>query len=592
MKKIILTLFCSCLCAMGLHAAEGITLGYCNGQWTRTGALSVDGETWVDAAVLLTTDMLEPYAGGQVTTLRVGLAARTNIDNVRAWVRTALDGENLAQGEISTDDESGIARGWNEIALSTPCPIASGQPLYIGFSYKQRAASSAISVVSGSQPGAFFLRPGDDAEWEDHSSEGLLSLEAVVQAENMAGYDLQLLSAEAHYNSLGEIEGTAVVHNNGSLPVGGYTLTFSVDGSDQTSTLHADQPLANGASATLAFSKPAWTEGIGREHALWLSISQLDGEAVDEHPENNTQRAVFSYPRTVLIEEFTGEACTNCPRAALFLHQALGEGDYASRTAMMAHHSGYEPDFLTFRPADLDYEWFFNHPIAVFAPALMFDRVAEENSYGTDTYLTPAQDPVSKNYITSALAYYLSRPSHAYIDLTAEVSGSTLSVSISGGRSLPPGGAESPTRLTVCLVEDHILQREQVSMDQYPEFEHMGALRAINSTWGDEVAWADDHFSASCQFTLSEEWVRQNLRVIAFLSRYTPGDPTQCEVENTAQVSLGDASGISTHSLTTHSSQVFDLQGRPASSLKRGVNIVRRTSNGTTSTLKIINHIN
>ena len=589
MRIKILSLLSLLTFAIGSWAAEGVVVGYCNGQVTRTGTVSVDGETWVDAAVLLTADMLQPYVGGQVTTLRVGLAARTNIDNVRAWVRTALDGENLAQGEISTDEEPGIARGWNDIDLSTPYPIVGGQPLYIGFSYRQRATSSAISVVSGSQPGAFFFHPGEDAEWEDRSAEGLLSLEAVVQAENMVGYDLQLLSAEAHYNGLGEIEGTAVVHNNGALPVSGYTLTFSVDGSDQTSTLHADQPLANGASATLAFSKPAWTEGIGREHALWLSISQLDGDATDEQPENNTLRVVFSYPRMVLVEEFTGEACTNCPRAALYLHQALGEGNFATRTAMMAHHSGYEPDFLTFRPTDPDYEWFFNHPTAVFAPALMFDRVAEENSYGTETYMSPAQDPVNKDFITAALAYYLSRPSHAYIDLQASVTGSQLSVAVSGGRSLPANTA----RLTVCLVEDHIQQREQVSLSQWPEFEHMGALRAINSTWGDEVTWtADDHFTAACQFELDDEWVLPNLRVIAFLSQYNPDDPTQCEVENTAQVNLGDASGISTPSLTNHSSQVFDLQGRPASSLKRGVNIVRRTSNGTTSTVKIINHIN
>ena len=565
--KRLYSILTACTMAIMAWADGGVTLGYCNGQVSRTSNVGVSGETTAEAAILITADMLSTYAGADISSIRVGLAARTNIDKVRAWVRTTLDGENLAQGEVTTESEPAIQRGWNEIALNVPYPITAGQPLYVGFSYEQRAESKPVSVVSGSHEGAFYYRPGADATWEDRSAEGLLSVEAVVTGGNVLSYDLQLLSAEARYNNLGEIELTATVHNNASKSVDGFTLTATAVAPGQPTTdYHYAQPLANGASTTISFTFMPESPRVGRDYALWLDISSLDGGVTDEQPDNNRMKVVFSYPRTVLIEEFTGEECTNCPKAARFLHEALATGDNANRTAMMAHHSGYYPDWLTFQPSDVEYEWFYNHDVAVYAPALMLDRVAQEASYDNTDYMTPCFDPGSKELIEGALAYMIAMPSHAYIDIDGTLDDSQLNVTVKGGRSQVFG--TQPARLTVCLVEDHIQQRAQKSLDTYPQFEHMGVLRAINSTWGDVVEWdADDHFSASYSFTLSDEWVPQNMRVIAFLSNYDAGDPCNCAVENTAQLSLSTmGSGISAPTLHPqegiYDSQLYDLQGR------------------------------
>ena len=573
------------------QAAEGIALGYCNGQVTRSGTVSVDGETWVDAAILLTADMLSPYAGGHIVAVRAGLAARTNIDNVRVWVRKSLDGDELANGQVSADGEPGILRGWNEIELGTPYPIADGESLYVGLSYQQRAASSALSVVEGSADGAFFFRGGEGAAWEDRSSSGLLSLEAVVMADNVAAYDLELFSATARYNAQGVLEMQATVHNNGTQPVSGFTLTTTVDGSTEHFDYHYGQELAKGGLTTLSFTADLPVEGLGKTRRLTMAISQLDGEAADEAPANNAQSVVFSYQRRVLIEEFTAEECTNCPRAARLLHNVLGQGNNADHAVMVAHHSGYTPDFLTFRPSDIDYEWLFNHPVAVYAPGLMFDRVAQEATFGADVYLTPVVDPVSEDFISAALSYSYTQPSSAYLELQASGSDATLSVTVSGGRSQVFG--LTPTRLTVGLVEDHIAQRAQVSLDQWPEFEHTGALRAINTTWGDVVEWdADDHFTATYQFTLDPEWQRENLRVVAFLNDYDPDDPARCSVENSEQLSLSgltEAISDATSSQRPVSTTIYNADGRRSANVHSGLNIVRQTfADGTTHTKTIL----
>ena len=569
MKRILLAILLAVNTTL-TWAADGIVLGYCNGQVTRNGNISIDGQASVEAAIVLTADMLAPYDGAQLSTVRVGLAARTNIDNLRVWVRRTLTGDNLAQGYVDGED---LKRGWNEVALDEPCTIGGSEPLFVGFTYEQRATSNALSGVDGTQPGAFWLRSGSDAEWQDCSDKGLLSLEAVVTGGEMVAYDLQLLSAEARYNAQGQIDVTAQVHNNASKTVAGFTLTSRISDTGETFAQHYGE-LKNGANQVVSFTLSPQTPEVGKQHTLTLSISELD-DATDERPENNTMKAVFSYPRRVLIEEFTGEECNNCPRAAMYLHEVLATGDYAERTAMMAHHSGYHPDWLTFDPSDTEYEWLFNHDIAVYAPALMLDRVAQEAEYGGQTYMTPCFDPSSKDFIENAVAYMLTQLSKAYIDLAATVADGQLSVNVSGGRSQVFGS--TPTRLTVCVVEDHIEQRQQASMNTYPEFEHMGALRAINTTWGDLVEWdANDHFAASYTFALDPEWKQKDLRVIAFVSDYDATDPTKCAVENTAQIALGNLSaGIGTvvNAPTDSRDTLYDLQGRPAvrSAQRKGI---------------------
>ena len=589
MKKLLSAVFCLILMTTAAMGADGVTVGYCNGQVTRTGTVGVDGDTWVSAAIRLTPEMLAPYAGSSVSAIRVGLAARTNIDEVRVWLRSSLAGDDLAQGSITTESEPAIARGWNEVELAMPYNIISGETLYVGLSYKQRGASNALSVITGAAPeGAFYFKAGDEADWTDRSSDGMLSLEAVVTGVNVAQWDVELLSAEGRFNSQGEIVVTTLVHNIGTQAVEGLTLAATVVGTGERHSMQfTGRTIESGASQSVDLTFKPEGEGVGRQLPVDIELESLAGFTgqADENLENNTVRVLFNYPRRVLVEEFTGEECTNCPRAAMFLHQALYQDGYAAATVMMAHHSGYNPDFLTFRPADIDYEWFFNSD-RVYAPALMFDRVAQENSWGV---MSPCVDPESAAFIGTAIAYTQQRPARAFIDLSAQLSGNQLNVSVSGGRTTSFG--LTPPRLTICLVEDHIEQREQVSMSQWPEFEHMGALRAINATWGELIDWQGDLFATTTTFTLSDEWNRDNLRLVAFVHDYDADDPTRCEVENATDISLTDATGISdpriSHPLTT---VVYDLQGRRLNAAgQKGLRIVRTTSpDGTVTTQKYL----
>ena len=539
MKNLLLTLIFLCGFS-ALYAADGITLGYCNGQVVRQGKVTVDGEATVSAAILLTADMLAPYVGNSVAAIRVGLAARTNIDKVSVWVRQSLDGTDLASATITTDAGE-IERGWNEIDLAQPYDIVANQPLYIGYTYEQRGTSSAISLIDGTTAGAFFFKESATSAWADRANEGILSVEAVIVGDNIVTYDMEMLSAEGSYDNSGNIVLTTTLHNSGAKDIEGFQLTTTIgDQMEQINTTFTNL-ITKGETTTLNFTISPTTADAGRKHKLTLALTELaSGNVTDEVPENDALQVTMTYPRKVLIEEFTGEKCTNCPRAAKFLHEVLAQGEFATTTVMTAHHSGYLPDWLTFRPTDIDYEWFYNHTTQIYAPAMMVDRYPyEETSEGT-TYYTPCFNPGTTALIIERLSEALQRKTNAYINaeatLTADKTG--LNVTINGGRT--SAEVNYPSRLTVFIVEDHIPQRNQVSLDTYPEFEHMGVLRAVNDTWGEPIQWTGDEFNATYTFNFDADWEQENLRVVAFISDYDANDPAKCVVHNCEQVTMTD----------------------------------------------------
>ena len=118
----------------------------------------------------------------------------------------------------------------------------------------------------------------------------------------------------------------------------------------------------------------------GQAYNFTITIDSPNGET-DETPEDNSvtidEIPVISkvFPRTVLLEKFTSERCTNCPAADETIHDMIESfsEDERARFAMVCHHSGYKYDDFTLE-CDKEYEWFYNNNGAIYAPALLLDR--------------------------------------------------------------------------------------------------------------------------------------------------------------------------------------------------------------------------
>lgn len=507
------------------HVQASVNLGYCAGEVNAQGALTVDGKRWVSGAIYLPASMLQNYDGKQIETVRAGLASRINLDSLRVWVRTDLQESNLGEGVITNKTNPKIQSGWNDVVLESPVTIVASEGLYVGFSYHQKAETSTFSAVGSALDNAFFAQLSPVEDWQDLSTMGILSVEAVVEGASLPEYDLGIISANARPSGIGQSYQLDVkVANMGQYDVSGFTLSTCYAGLEAEPELaHFDQTISAGGSLEVQYFVNQCPDAENKE--IHVAIAGID-DGADGLEANNSMMARFSFKRKVLIEEFTTERCNNCPRVAGYLHSALVNHGYADDVVVVCHHAGYYTDSFT---QDCDIEM--NNAYSInYAPAMMFDRA---QLFGSKAHTTPDLETITSS-IDTRLAI------EPQVSLSFDVSLNTLDnildVVVHGERSSV--FTTLPTHLTVYLTEDNLKALYQSGAEDPTEFMHEHVIRAYNSTWGDEISWDVNHFEMTYHFEIDSEWKPQDLKLVAAVTAYNENDINQCVVENAEDMSL------------------------------------------------------
>lgn len=546
-------------------------IGYCGGEIAKTGIVSTEGNTYVSAAAYLTPEMLKFYDGAQINGLRGGLASRVNIDELKLWISEDLDGEPLAEGILTTSTDPSIAKGWNNVEFSTPVPIDARKGLYIGMTYHQKGTVAALSITGAPMEGACWVKLGSEAEWEE-SSLGLLSIEAISDTEIVIPYDLGLLSATVNTStspSYNFVEFYAF--NNGREPIEGFTLTAKYTGApdERLYEYHFDGVQPN--------EKKYYCFEIPKDYNIFdyplsLSLKSIDGDFEDVNESNNTINAVALFVKKVLIEEFTTERCSNCPRAAGNLHTVLENPEFKDKIVAVCHHAGYFTDQFT-QPCDLDFEDFFG---IGFAPAMMYDR-APLFMKGGKSSVAPASDNSTIIDIEKYSRICLQEPAHVSISLSASVDEdlNILTINVEGERR----GLEIATpRLTLYITEDDVFSATQTS--SLGEFYHQHLIRAYNSTYGDIISWDGNRFSAEYTYDLDQKWDIKKMNAVALVSGYDELDPTKCQVDNVESIPLyeKDSSGIELNESQNEIilTEYYDIHGVRVINPSKGI-VIKRT---------------
>lgn len=530
MNKFILSTIILCTVPFTASAeADVITLSHCNGEIASSGSVGTSGEQVNSAATLFSADDLMGFEGNQICKIRAGIASKLNIDELTVWVRTSLDGENLAQGTVST-----LSKGWLDVDLESAYTIPEDTPLYVGYSYHQKKAAKCISIVDGQLAGGFYMQAAD-GEWEDRSDLGLLSVEALVMGDNLPQYDINLLSVSTPLNYVvgNDMNVTLEVKNQAVQTITGFTAEVSIDG-QSARTVHADCQIAYGEIQTVTFAfNPELTEKTINTQ-MQVSVTGLD-DGEDFRMDNNTKRTSFNvvlheYKRHMLIEEFTSEACVNCPPAAAMVHEMLETPGYAENVSVVCHHAGYYTDWLSTPNAE-EYCWFYNSGGSTYAPAFMWDRLRIEGN-------TPVTNRPEDLYsMLSLIDQRLAMPSCCYVSATAsyDEENMKLKVRVEGDRSM--SFCNTPARVTVFVTEDNIKARAQSGSDG--NFYHQHALRAYNATFGTIIDWKDnDTFDYECELTVKSSWKLEDCHIVAFVASYDNNNPNNCEIENSCEIAF------------------------------------------------------
>lgn len=465
------------------------------------------------------------FQGAQITHLDIAFGSFTGTKSKVVILNAPEDTVPLYSQDITITPEA-----WNEITLDTPYVIGEDS-FFVGYEMTCKVNDYPIGVDGettaspyGDYVGIYrngvweFLHLGDQGMGNNCITLGL-------SGDSLPKYDFALTELSVmdiiQPGTYFSICGT--VQNLASMNVDSYDVTYRI-GSMPAVTTTVNETIGFGETSTFQIDSLK-IEEEGR-YVIEVSVSNLDGH-VDENEADNTLSAKVlllteAFNRKVLLENFSTANCGNCPRVHTWLKNILVD---RNDVAWTVHHAGYYTDAFTV-DASQSYCWFYADG-GTFAPALMLDRRnMGVPGYTTSPVFFPESESMLEEWIDTALAYpaFVSlKIEDAYNEETREV---TVKVS---GEAL--ADFENTPYLTIFLTESGMIGAQSGGGNSY---EHSHALRKVmTATWGDELTVENRKFEASYTCTLDEEWLPENMEVIAFVSDFNNEDKNACKVHQT-----------------------------------------------------------
>jgi len=241
--------------------------------------------------------------------------------------------------------------------------------------------------------------------------------------------------------------------------------------------------------------------------------------------------------RKVLIEDYTGHGCVNCPGAAVTAHelQELCE----DRIIIMAVHAGYfanttdfGPDFTYDFTTEAGNEW--NNFYAIIGnPKGMVNRI--DGGVGVVT----VPDKWGEKVVAQ-----LEVPADVELSITSSFNQAEkkLTTTVSGHFLTALNGN---FKIVICVTENNIVKPQKnndAEIGDVPNelnYVHQHVLRtAINGPWGQEIASGDVNegldFSKTYSQVFADDWIPENCHVVAYV--YQDSDKSILQVEEVAVV--------------------------------------------------------
>lgn len=208
--------------------------------------------------------------------------------------------------------------------------------------------------------------------------------------------------------------------------------------------------------------------------------------------------------RAVLIEDFTGQRCVNCPKATDEIHTLQQQyGD--SVVIAVGIHSGSFGKYASGRPTPLYTETgqeYFDHWGITAQPMGLVNRQNGPMVYQAWGALTRAA---------------LETKSDVAISLSNSYDSATRSLTIN---TTVKAGADINGKLQLWVIEDGIQSFQyQPDGSSNREYIHSHVFRAaVNGTWGEDLSVAEGYSKSTTHtLTLDESWNAQNVSIVAFV---------------------------------------------------------------------------
>lgn len=222
------------------------------------------------------------------------------------------------------------------------------------------------------------------------------------------------------------------------------------------------------------------------------------------------------FTKRVLIEDYTGHNCPNCPSAAETAKQL--KGIYGDQVVVMAVHAGW---FATPNPNDPLFAFDFRTPagnawndyfqIDTY-PAGMVNRIPDN----AGTYLIPPGN------WGATVAAELEKNAEAKITIHNDFDNSTkrLTTNVFTEFTTPQS---DPFNLIVCVTQDSIIGGQKFPTSIDTAYVFMDVLRgSLNGDWGEDVTDGEPietnvKYEKTYSINFEPEWIAKNCHVVAFV---------------------------------------------------------------------------
>lgn len=235
--------------------------------------------------------------------------------------------------------------------------------------------------------------------------------------------------------------------------------------------------------------------------------------------------------KNVLLEDYTGHGCVNCPAAAHDAH-ILQENIYHQQLVIISVHAGYYASTENFGSL---YDYDFNTNAGT----------AWDNYYGVGLLGNPkglvdrteydGKMVIEPGKWDGAIGERVKTDFLAKITIENNFSGNTLNSKIQAEFQDDLAGSYS---LLACIVQDNFespQKDENIEGGNDTTYLHNNVLRgSMNGDWGENLAsnpLSDDIFEKSYSINFKADWKPENCRVVAFVYKEDTREIIQVDEE-------------------------------------------------------------
>ncbi len=483
--------------------------------------------------------MNQPYTMATATLLSGSeLAAHgTHIIGVRALIAGEVSeaevfvlSEKNLESALARKSFTWVDEGWQYVVFDEPVAIT-GDSLYVGYKITGTGFVIGLEPASKMVSTEFMWWNNDWYQLSQMGTKGYWSVQAILnggdysaETEYAISVDKVLVPKATRANDT--FKAIVEIRNAGVCTISSLEVVSVIGGKE--SKVDVERVLRNGQTAKVEILVPVGDVEGNVDFALKANVK---GQAVESEEYKSTLNVYAGLKRNaILIEQFTGQSCSNCPDGANSIKKALAELTNPEQVCWVAHHTyliGVGDAFTI--PGTMDVA---NALGVNAAPQCNIDRkVMKYNETAKETLIW------HPGYITSSLlASLIPTPAEATMELTREFDAATRELKVAvKGNSL-----KDVAYITVLVNQDNMVASQAGAAGDYY---HTSPRAFLTSSLGDKLTLdAQGNYSVEYTYTIPEkvggfDCVLEDMEVVAFVHGDI-NDKNNREVYNAGKIEI------------------------------------------------------